>query len=200
MPSDGTADPEINAQDLPEDLTSEQRPAARPLSRRELVAQKQAQGRRNRPFIIGGVLIFLAILSVPIYGFVSEFVLPSRQVAVQVNDVTYTRGDIVDFVRFHQRLALEAGDEFRITDQLLTALETISENEIAYQKAPLLGITVTEEEVQGAIRETIGFSGLSASMAAESGVRSDIAESFRQLLNRIQLSEKAYTEIIRKSL
>ena len=37
-------------------------------------------------------------------------------------------------------------------------------------------------------------------MAAESGVRSDIAESFRQLLNRIQLSEKAYTEIIRKSL
>ncbi len=198
MPNDGIADPELNALDAVD--SPESRPAERQLSRRELVAQKQAQGRRNRPYIIGGFLVFLAILSVPIYGYVREFVLPPRQVAVQVNDVTYTRGDVVDFVRFHQRLALEAGDEFRITDQLLTALETISENEIAYQKAPLLGVTVTEEEVQGAVRETIGFPGLTTAMAAESGVKSDIAEAFRQLLNRIQLSEEAYTEIIRRGL
>ena len=117
-----------------------------------------------------------------------------------MNDAVYTRGDVVDFVRFHQRLALENGSEFAVTDQLLGSLQTISENEIAFQKAPLLGITVSEEEVQGAIRETIGFPGLTTSQAEASGVKSDIAESFRQLLNRIQLSEEAYTEIIRKGL
>lgn len=205
MPSDGTVDPEINAPDgdAPEIESIDSRvsrPAGRPPSRRELVAQKQAQNRRNRPYIIGGFVLFFAILALPIYGYIDNFVLPPRQVAVQVNDAYYTRGDVVDFVRFHQRLALEAGNEFRITDQLLTALETISENEIAYQKAPLLGITVTEEEIQGAIRETIGFPGLTTSMAAESGVKSDIAEAFRQLLNRIQLSEEAYTDIIKKGL
>jgi len=205
MPSDGTVDPEINAPnvDAPEIDPIDKpvsRPVERPLSRRELVAQKQAQSRRNRPFIIGGFVIFIAILALPIYGYVNTFVLPSRQVAVQVNDAYYTRGDVVDFVRFHQRLALEAGNEFNITDELLTVLETISENEIAYQKAPLLGITVSEEEIQGALRETIGFPGLTTSMAAESGVKSDIAEAFRQLLNRIQLSEETYTDIIKKGL
>ncbi len=205
MPSDGTVDPDINSLDgdAPETDpvdTPVSRPVERPLSRRELVAQKQAQSRRNRPYIIGGFVIFIAILALPIYGYTNTFVLPPREVAVQVNDAYYTRGDVVDFVRFHQRLALEAGDEFRITDQLLTSLETISENEIAYQKAPLLGITVSEEEIQGAIRETIGFPGLTSSMAAESGVKSDISEAFRQLLNRIQLSEEAYTDIIKKGL
>lgn len=205
MPSDGTVDPDINSLDgdAPETDpvdTPVSRPVERPLSRRELVAQKQTQSRRNRPYIIGGFVIFIAILALPIYGYTNTFVLPPREVAVQVNDAYYTRGDVVDFVRFHQRLALEAGDEFRITDQLLTSLETISENEIAYQKAPLLGITVSEEEIQGAIRETIGFPGLTSSMAAESGVKSDISEAFRQLLNRIQLSEEAYTDIIKKGL
>jgi hypothetical protein len=205
MPSDGTVDPDINSLDgdAPETDpvdTPVSRPVERPLSRRELVAQKQAQSRRNRPYIIGGFVIFIAILALPIYGYTNTFVLPPREVAVQVNDAYYTRGDVVDFVRFHQRLALEAGDEFRITDQLLTSLETISENEIAYQKAPFLGITVSEEEIQGAIRETIGFPGLTSSMAAESGVKSDISEAFRQLLNRIQLSEEAYTDIIKKGL
>jgi len=200
MSTDGIIDPEINSQSDEVESTPVSRPQTRLLNRRELVAEKKAQSRRNRPYIIGGFLIFLVILTVPIYGFVREFVLPSREIAVQVNDKIYTRGDVVDFVRFHQRLALESGNEFSVLDQLLSSLEAMSENEIAYQKAPLLGITVTEDEVQGAIRETIGFRGLTTAMASESGVKSDIDEAFRQLLNRIQLSEDAYTDIIRKGL
>jgi len=205
MSTDEPVNPEVNAPDIDVAGTDARSQldlgrTNRPPSRRELVAQRKAEGRRNRPFIFGGFLVFLAILSVPIYGYVQEFVLPPRQIAVQVNDAIYTRGDVVDFVRFHQRLALENGKEFAVTDQLLNSLQTISENEIAYQKAPLLGITVSEQEVQGAIRETIGFPGLTTSQAEESSVKSDISESFRQLLNRIQLTEEAYTEIIRKGL
>jgi hypothetical protein len=208
MSTDGTVDPEINAPEPDAQLDTKNevesspvsRPPTRLLTRREMVAEKKAQSRRNRPYIIGGLLIFLVILTVPIYGYVREFVLPYRDIAVQVNDKIYTRGDVVHFIRFHQRLALERGSEFSVVDQLLSSLEAMSENEIAYQKAPLLGITVTEDEVQGAIRETIGFRGLTTAMASETGVKSDIAEAFRQLLNRIQLSEDAYTDIIRKGL
>ena len=183
-----------------EPLRSNEAASARPPSRRELIEQKNRQARRNRPFLIAGVLLFIAILAIPAYGYVRQFVLPPREIAVQVNDAIYTRGDVVSFVRFHQRLALESGEEFRITDQLLTALQTISENEIAFQKAPLLGVTVTDAEVQGAIRETIGFPGMSASTAAEPTVKADIDEAFRQLLNRTLLTEAAYTDIIRKGL
>lgn len=183
-----------------EPLRSNEVASARPPSRRELIEQKNRQARRNRPFLIAGVLLFIAILAIPAYGYVRQFVLPPREIAVRVNDAVYTRGDVVSFVRFHQRLALESGEEFRITDQLLTALQTISENEIAFQKAPLLGVTVTDAEVQGAIRETIGFPGMSASTAAEPTVKADIDEAFRQLLNRTLLTEAAYTDIIRKGL
>ena len=202
MPPDGTLDPGIGrAESLDsEPARSTEAPATRPPSRREIIEQKRRQGRRNRPFLIAGLLLFVTILTVPGYGYVQQFVLPPREIAVQINDVIYTRGDVVDFVRFHQRLALENGDDFRIADQLLASIETISENEIAYQKAPLLGITVIEAEVQGAIRETMGFPGLSTADAAEPAVKADIAEAFRQLLNRSQLSEEAYTAIIRKGL
>ena len=202
MPPDGTADPGLGQAEAldSEPLRSNEAASARPPSRRELIEQKNRQARRNRPFLIAGVLLFIAILAIPAYGYVRQFVLPPREIAVQVNDAIYTRGDVVSFVRFHQRLALESGEEFRITDQLLTALQTISENEIAFQKAPLLGVTVTDAEVQGAIRETIGFPGMSASTAAEPTVKADIDEAFRQLLNRTLLTEAAYTDIIRKGL
>ncbi len=202
MPPDGTIDPGLGqAETLDSGPTrSDEVAATRPPSRREIIEQKRRQGRRNRPFLIAGLLLFITILAVPGYGYVQEFVLPPREIAVQVNDTVYTRGDVVDFVRFHQRLALENGEEFRIADQLLSSIETISENEIAYQKAPLLGITVTETEVQGAIRETMGFPGFSTSEAAEPAVKADIDEAFRQLLNRSQLTEAAYTDIIRKGL
>ena len=202
MAQDGTVEPGLIPDEGLESRPAQQNEpsSGRPPSRRELVASKRAQSRRNRPFVITGILLFIAILAIPVYGYVREFVLPPREVAVQVNDATYTRGYVVDFVRFHQRLALENGNPFDISDQMLTAIQTISENEIAFQKAPLLGVTVSEEEVQGAIRETMGFRGMSTSQAAEPATRADIDEAFRQLLNRTQLSEAAYTDIIRKGL
>ena len=114
--------------------------ADRAPGRREIIARTRAQKRRNRPFIVAGLLIFLAVLTIPGVAYVQKFVLPPRELAVRVGDVVYTRGDVVDFIRFHQRLAEEQNASFNITDDLLGALETLSAHEIAYQRAPSLGV------------------------------------------------------------
>ena len=65
MSTDGTVDPEVNAPDpegsapeaLETSLAEESQSPDRPLTRRQLVEKKRAQGRRNRPFIIGGFLM-----------------------------------------------------------------------------------------------------------------------------------------------
>jgi hypothetical protein len=175
-------------------------PAAGAPGRRQIIARTKAQKRRNRPFIIAGILILLAVLVIPAVAYVREFVLPPRELAVRVNDKVYTRGDVVDFIRFHQRLAEESAAPFNITDNLLGALETISDNEIAFQRAPSMGVTVTTGEIDAVVRDSIGFPRLSAEEANAPLMRSDIKESLRQLLNRIQMSESTYREIVRKQL
>ncbi|MFW6174346.1 MAG: peptidylprolyl isomerase [Chloroflexota bacterium] len=173
---------------------------ALPPSRREIVNRARAQKRRNRPFIIGGIVALVAILAIPAWAYWETFVRPPQQVAVQVNDVVYTRGDVVDYLRYEQRLAVEHGTEFNAGDSLFSALQTISYNELAYQRAPSLGVSVTEEEVNQRIRRNLGFEGLTAEEANQPDTRADIQEALAQFLNETQLSEEVYRDIVRKEL
>ena len=117
------------------------------LTRKEIMAAKADQSRKNRPWILAGVLILVGITAIPAWAFINEFVLPPRELAVRVEDRSYTRGEVVDFIRFHQRLTEEVGEEFNIGSSLFQALQTISENEMAFQGAPGLGVTVSDLEI-----------------------------------------------------
>ena len=110
--------------------------------------RKQRRSKlRSRPWIIGGAVLLVALLAFPIYAFVKTFTLPPREVAVRVEDSTYTRGDVVDFIRFRQRLTEEVGGQFELGTSLFEALQVIQDNEIAFKLAPRLGIAVSPDEV-----------------------------------------------------
>ena len=127
-------------------------PGARSITRRgpgrkELLAEQRQTKIRSRPWIIGGALLLIALLAFPIYAFVATFTLPPREIAVRVEDSTYTRGDVVDFIRFRQRLTEEVGGQFELGTSLFEALQVIQDNEIAFKLAPQLGISVSPDEV-----------------------------------------------------
>ena len=107
--------------------------------RRELLAEQRRSKLRSRPWIIGGAVILVALLAFPIYAFVRTFTLPPREVAVRVEDSTYTRGDVVDFIRFRQRLTEEVGGQFELGTSLFEALQVIQDNEIAFKLAAPAG-------------------------------------------------------------
>ncbi|MCH7734217.1 MAG: hypothetical protein IH961_03260 [Chloroflexi bacterium] len=173
--------------------------SARPLSRREIMAEMAEQSRRNKPFVLAGVLIILGLAAIPAYAFINEFVLPPRERAVSVEDRTYTRGDVVDFIRFHQRLSEETGQVFSVGASLFDALQTISENEMAFQGAPGLGVSVTESELDQEVRRLLGY-GYATAENLTSELETQIKEAQFTFLNNVSLTEDTYRDIVRKDL
>lgn len=168
--------------------------------RRALIRSRRERSRRSKPFIFAGLVIILGLLAVPIYGYVQRFVVPPRQLAVRVQDVEYTRGDVVNFIRFNQRLSEDLGLQFQIGNSLFDALQIIQDNELAFQAAPSLGVTVSPREVDIQIERFLGFPGLTDAERQDQRTRQTLEEAKRQFLNKVALSEEVYREIVRKSL
>ena len=168
--------------------------------RKELLAEQRRSKLRSRPWIIGGVVLLVALLAFPIYAFVDTFTLPPREVAVRVEDSTYTRGDVVDFIRFRQRLTEEVGGQFELGTSLFEALQVIQDNEIAYKLAPRLGISVTPDEVDLEVEFLLQMNPKDIAERETEQYQASLAERKRQFLNNVGLSEAVYWEFVRKEV
>ncbi len=180
-------------------------PGARSITRRgpgrkELLAEQRRSKIRSRPWIIGGAILLVALLAFPIYAFIDTFTLPPREVAVRVEDSTYTRGDVVDFIRFRQRLTEEVGGQFELGTSLFEALQVIQDNEIAYKLAPRLGITVTPDEVDLEVEFLLQMNPRDVAERQTEEYQASLAERKRQFLNNVGLSEEVYWEFVRKEV
>ena len=175
-------------------------PAAERVTRRSILAGVSERRRRNRPYVIAGWVVLLLILAIPTFEFVRKFVLPPRELALRVEDVEYSRGDLVNFIRFNQRLSEQAGQKFEVGTSLFDALTTMSENEIAFHGAPALGVTVETAEVDRYIQVSLGFYYLSDAEAKLPANKAQIDEAFRQFLTAVRLDEPTYREIVRREL
>ena len=173
---------------------------SRPPTRRELLAAQRRQSYRSRPFIIIGVLLLVAILAIPTVAFVNRFVLPPRQLAVRVEDKVFTRGDVVNFIRFYQRLSEEAGVQYQIGSSLFEAEQIMWQNEVAFQSAPKLGVSVMAEDIDEEIRGLLGYPNLSPEELQDPETRANIDEANRQFLNNVGLSAEVYRDMVRKEL
>ena len=117
-----------------------------------------------------------------------------------VEDKIYTRGNVVDFIRFNQRISEEKGDPYLIGASLFDALKLMSENEIAYQVAPKMGLTVEDKEIDEAFFQRLGYSDVNDISQLSGETLMSLLERKKQFLNSIQLKEYVYRDIIRKDL
>ena len=168
--------------------------------RKEVLAEQRRTKIRSRPWIIGGALLLIALLAFPIYAFVATFTLPPREIAVRVDDSVYTRGDVVDFIRFRQRLTEEVGGQFELGTSLFEALQVIQDNEIAFKLAPRLGISVTPDEVDLEVEFLLQMSPKDLADRESAEYQASLAERKRQFLNNVGLSEDVYWEFVRKEV
>ena len=130
------------------------------------------------------------------------FVLPPQQLIVRVDDVVYTRGDMVKLLRIRQK-ALEMDNSqqtLRSTDDIFQALQIIVENEIIAQVAPSQGISVSREEVDNQIRGSMAPSELESQGKSAAQVEREYRERYRQFLNSAQVSESEHRDLVRKAI
>ncbi len=168
--------------------------------RRETGRIRQLQRRRRLAFGVIAVLL-LAVVGILFAGYVVIFVRPPQERVVSVNDVTYTRGDMVKMLRIRQRLLEDSGQRIDTSTDIFQALQLIVENEIISQSAPSLGITVSDEEVDQQIQATIIFQA-GATLAGKSDEQLDreFREFYGNFLNSSQISESEHRDIVRRSL
>lgn len=165
---------------------------------RTVRAERDVKRRRIGLVVIGAML--LAIAGIVIAGYAIIFVLPSREVVVRVNDVTYTRGDMVKLLRVSQKGMEFLGGQFNATNDIFQTLQLFVENEIIAQSAPSLGIVVSEEEIRAQIRDVFTPRAASAGGMDPAQVEREFQERYKGYLNAIQYSEEEYYQLTRRSI
>ncbi|MDA0768709.1 MAG: SurA N-terminal domain-containing protein [Chloroflexi bacterium] len=171
---------------------------ARPDRRSEVVRIQQLKRRRRYAFAIIGALM-LVIVGILLAGYVIIFVRPPQQLVVRVNDIEYSRGDMVKILRVRQRSLEQTGERLDNSTDVFQALQLIVENEIIAQTAPSLGITVSEEEVDAQINFSITLSsGVDPFGKSPDQLEREFDEQYGRFLNESQINEKEHRDIVRR--
>ena len=140
------------------------------------------------------------VAGILVAGYVRFFVLPPRQLVVQVDDVKYTRGDLVKLLRVRQHSVEASGLRYNTSRDIFQAIQGLVGDEIIAKGAPDFGISVTDDEIDFQIRTTLaGGQNLIAGQGSSSFDR-QLKETYRRFLNSNQISEGEHRELVRKGL
>ena len=169
-------------------------------TRRQMVADKQQLQIKSRPFIIAASIVLFGILTIPAYAYFQNYVFPPRELALRVAGMEYSRGDVVNFLRFNQRMSENLGVPFEVGNSLFDALQTLQENELAFQLAARYGITVSSEEVDDRVNTILGFVAKTVAERESKEYKNNIEEAKRQFIHRIEMDESVFRDFIRKSM
>ena len=170
------------------------------VTRRQMVAEKQQLQIKSRPFIIAAIVVLFGILTIPGFAYFQNYVFPPRELALRVAGMEYSRGDVVNFIRFNQRMSENLGVPFEVGNSLFDALQTLQENELAFQLAARYGIAVSSEEVDDRLNTILGFVAKTVAERESQEYKDNIEEAKRQFINRIEMDESVFRDFIRKSM
>jgi hypothetical protein len=169
-------------------------------TRRQMVNEKSVQQAKTRPYILIALVALIGLLAIPVYAYFQIYVFPPRELALRVADTEYSRGDVVNFIRFNQRMSEDLGVPFEIGSSLFDALQTLQENELSFQLAPRYGITVSAEEVDERLSSILGFVAITIAERESSEYADNVEEAKRQFIHQIGMDESVFRDFIRKSM
>ena len=166
--------------------------------RRELSLKRRDPKRRRLAYLLIVVLL-IVVAGISIAAYSIKFVFPNRELIVRVNDVAYTRGDLVKLLAAKQAQFELVDTPFKSGREIFEALQQLIETEMIATVAPEHGVSVSEEEVDEEIRRLFTPSGGDGDVAPAQLER-EFQERYGAFLNEIQLSRTEFREEIRKQL
>ena len=176
------------------------RSQAVPTDRRRQISEGDRDPKRQRIILAVISISLLGIVGIIVAGFVIKYVLPSRELVVRVNDVKFTRGDMVKYLRMRQSGSELYGLEWRPSTEIFDALQILVENEIMGQLAPRYGLTISEDDIDLQIKglfltEVENFASLEPQQ-----LELELKENYRSYLNATGLSDQEHRDITKSSL
>ena len=156
------------------------------------------RGYRVALAVVGLSLLLLA--GIIIAGYVMIFVMPPRQLVVRVDDIKYTRGDMVKILRAQQAGSQFVGGDFDSSEAIFTALQKLVEDAIIAQTAPSqFGLAVSDAELDFEIVVRMTPFGADAT-DDPAQIEREARERYKSYLNATQLSDSEYRNVVRMNI
>ena len=127
------------------------------LSRMEILDKINSKRRIKSKLLLIVLILFALLTIVPTANYFIQVKLPYEKTALKVGQTNFTRENVVDFIRFNQRLSEEQGVNFDLGSSLFESLQLIAENEIAFLSAAEYGLVVDQWEIDEAFFIRLGF-------------------------------------------
>ena len=168
---------------------------------RRLTPRWQIDQQRQRIAIAVAALSLLIILGLPIWGYITTFVLPPGKVIARVNEEAITQGDLLGKLQILQRGSEISGQRLDLGTTPFQVFESMVQNQIIRQFGPELQIGATQLEVDEEIKSRhVPDWG---DFENETLLQSELTERLRQYLNLIQMDDADYrtqieTDLLRK--
>ncbi len=177
-----------------------QRILAANLGRRNRGTNLERDKRRQRVAIGIAVFVVLLVIAIPIYGWVTTFVLPPREVIVRVNDVEYDMGYLVKLMRMVQRQTEAGGQQVNLGTVPFQMVQDLATNELIVQGAQARGIQVTDEELDAELRLRVLGPVDPESTSTPAEIETEFQETYRQFLNQVQVTDDEYRDIVARDM
>ncbi|MCY4625869.1 MAG: SurA N-terminal domain-containing protein [Chloroflexi bacterium] len=177
-----------------------QRILAANLGRRNRGSNLQREKGRQRVAIGIAVVVVLLVIAIPIYGWVTTFVLPPREVIVRVNDVEYDMGYLVKLMRMVQRQTEAGGQTVNLGTVPFQLVQDLATNELIVQGAQARGIQVTDEELDAELRLRVLGPVDPESTSTPAEIETEFQETYRQFLNQVQVTDDEYRDIVARDM
>ena len=162
---------------------------------RETSQEVKQRVHKRWAWSIGATLI-LVVVAVLAAGYYQEFYKPPRVWAGRVNDVEFTMGDLVQRIRVEQGLVGQVDLGRRPFEYLRRLLNV----ELLRQEAPRLGISVTDELLERALKSQF-YPSTVPGQATEAGqLDQEYRNNLQIFLTRTGLSESEYRGIVGEQL
>ena len=180
-------------------MLDKERIQAANLGRRRRGSNMERDQQRQRIVIILGIVLALLVISIPVYGWVTTFIMPPRVTIVRVNDTSYDMGYLLKMMRMVQRQSESEGQRVNLGTLPFQFVNDLATDELVLQGSQAIGIKVTEEELTERLHDEF-LRDTEDRPVAEAELLVEFRERYRQFLNQIQLTAEEYEEIATRVL
>lgn len=159
-------------------------------------ARLNRERRHQRAAFAIGIFLLLVVFGVVSFGYYQEFYKPPRVWAGSVRNVEFTMGDLVQRIRVLQGISGQVDLSIVPFEYLSNLLDA----EVLRQAAPGLGIHITDEDIDNALKEQFYPTAPAGQNVDPGQLDEEFRNSYQIFLARTGLSDDDYRRIVAEQL
>ena len=162
--------------------------------------RRSAERKRQRIALILGAVLILVIVGVVMAGVYQAFIHPPRVMAGEVRGVRFSMGDLVERIRVLQGIDRYQGGQVDLSTIPFQLLTDLLHAEILRQAAPGLGINLTDDQIEEAIRNRFRPEPQPGQEVDDAQLDAEYQNTYTGFLTQVNLTDDAYRRIVEEQL